>query len=291
MKRLHSIFILGSICLLSNFASSQETIVLWPGGAPGAVGSEDADIPTIEAHLPGERNNTGAAIVVCPGGGYGHLAMDHEGQQVADWLNHRGVAAFILKYRIAPRYKHPAPIHDAQRAIRTVRSRADEFNINPDKIGVLGFSAGGHLASTALTHFDLGKAGAKDAIDRASCRPDFGVLVYPVVALDGPYAHIGSRNNLLGKNPPQKMIDLFSNHKQIKENTPPVFLFHTNNDTGVPPENSVLFYMGLREKSIPAELHIYEPGKHGLGLAQSEPALRDWPDRCINWLITRGIIE
>lgn len=274
-----------------NIASAQETIVLWPDGAPGAIGSEDADIPTLAVHLPAQDKNTGAAIVVCPGGGYGHLAMDHEGIQVAQWLNEHGIAAFILKYRIAPRYKHPAPINDAQRALRTVRSRAEQYNIKADKIGILGFSAGGHLASTATTHFDQGKSDASDSIDKVGCRPDFAVLVYPVITFEDPYTHKGSRRNLLGETPSPDMIEHLSNEKQITKDTPPVFLFHTNDDAGVPAENSVLFYLGLRKHNIPAELHIYEPGRHGLGLAQNEPALSNWPDRCIQWFKTRKIIQ
>ncbi|MDP8243906.1 MAG: alpha/beta hydrolase [Candidatus Hinthialibacter antarcticus] len=289
---IRQVFLLAVISLsLMNFASAQETIVLWPDGAPGAIGSEDADIPTLTVHLPAQEKNTGAAIVVCPGGGYGHLAMDHEGVQIAEWLNKNGIAAFILKYRIAPRYKHPAPISDAQRALRIVRSRAAEFKIKTDKIGILGFSAGGHLASTATTHFDSGKADADNAIEQASCRPDFSVLVYPVITMTDPYTHKGSRRNLLGENPSPEMIEFLSNEKQITAETPPVFIFQTNDDTSVPAENSVMFYLGLRKHNIPAEMHIYEPGRHGLGLAQSEPALSDWPDRCIEWFKTRKIIK
>ncbi|MBZ0257637.1 alpha/beta hydrolase [bacterium] len=291
MKTRFTILLAAIVFTMVNAASSQETIVLWPDGAPGAVGTEDADVPSISVNLPDENNNTGAAIVVCPGGGYGHLAMDHEGKQIAEWLNKNGIAAFILKYRIAPRYHHPAPISDAQRALRIVRSRAAEFKIQPDKIGILGFSAGGHLASTAVTHFDAGDADADNPIDKASCRPDFGVLVYPVITMTDPYTHKGSRKNLLGDNPSEKMINYMSNEKQITDDTPPIFIFQTNDDTTVPAENSVMFYLALRQHKIPAEMHIYEPGRHGLGLAQSVPALKDWPDRCINWFKTRGIIK
>ncbi|MBL8826678.1 MAG: alpha/beta hydrolase, partial [Planctomycetaceae bacterium] len=228
--------------------------VLWAEGAPGAIGMEDTDKPALWVFLPPAEKAVGSAVVICPGGGYGGLAVGHEGKEIADWYNGHGVAAFVLRYRLAPRYKHPAPLEDVQRAIRTVRSRAEDYKIDPARIGVMGFSAGGHLASTAGTHFDEGKADATDPIDRVSCRPDFMVLGYPVIALGSEYAHQGSKKNLLGAEPDPKLVELLSNEKQIKPNTPPTFLFHTNEDTGVPPENSILFYLGLRKAKIPAEL-------------------------------------
>jgi len=278
--------------------------LLWPDGAPGALGNEERDKPSLTIWLPPEEKANGAAVVICPGGGYGALAIDHEGRQVAEWLNSLGVAAFMLKYRLAPAYHHPAMLQDAQRAIRTVRYWAanpqftiqnSTLNIDSNRIGIVGFSAGGHLASTAGTHFDAGNPNAADPIERMSCRPDFMILVYPVVSLSTKYAHGGSRNNLLGKNPDPALVESLSNEKQVTAETPPTFLIHTNADTGVPPENSILFYLALREAKVPAELHIYEKGPHGFGMARDakryDPVLSTWPDRCAAWMRGRGLLE
>jgi acetyl esterase/lipase len=264
--------------------------LLWPAGAPGAIGDEAADKPTLTIWLPPADKANGAAVVICPGGGYGALAVDHEGKQVAEWLNANGIAAFMLKYRIAPRYRHPAPLDDAQRAIRTVRARAAEWKVDPARIGILGFSAGGHLTSTAATHFDSGDPDAKDPIARAGCRPDFAVLLYPVISFTTPYMHRGSRKNLLGETPDEKLVESLSNENQVTAATPPTFLAHTNEDSGVPPENSVLFYLGLRKAGVPAELHIYEKGKHGLGLGPKDMPFSTWPQHCIEWLKGRGVL-
>jgi acetyl esterase/lipase len=264
---------------------------LWKNGAPGAVGNEEADQPTLTVFLPPADKANGAAVVICPGGGYGFLAVDHEGKQIAEFLNALGVAAFMLKYRIAPRYRHPAPMLDAQRAVRTVRARAQEWNVNPKRIGVWGFSAGGHLASTVATHFDDGKPNSDDLIERASCRPDFAILAYPVITFYPPYAHIGSRNNLLGKDPDPQLVENLSNENQVTARTPPTFLFHTNADAGVVPENSVLFYMALRKAGVPAELHVYEKGAHGVGLASNDPVLSSWGERLTAWLRSRGLLQ
>ncbi|MGC9971599.1 MAG: alpha/beta hydrolase [Bryobacteraceae bacterium] len=272
-------------------AQTPETRLLWPGGAPGALGSDDADKPSITVYLVPQDKASGAAVVVCPGGGYGHLAMDHEGKQIAEWLNARGIAAFVLKYRLGPRYHHPIELGDAQRALRTVRAQAAEFRVAPDRIGIWGFSAGGHLASTLGTHFDAGDPNASDPTDRVSCRPDFMILAYPVVSLDGEYVHKGSRRNLLGDGPDPKLVELLSNEKQVTPQTPPAFLFHTDGDKTVPPENSVLFYLALREAGVPAEMHIYERGNHGVGLAQKDPILSTWPDRLADWLKNCGAIK
>lgn len=263
-------------------ASAQE--LLWPGGAPGALGTDDADRPTLTAYLPPPDRAAGSAVVVCPGGGYAHLAVDHEGRQIADWLNAHGVAAFVLNYRLGPRYHHPAQLQDAQRALRTVRSRAKDWGIAPGRIGVWGFSAGGHLASSAGTHFDSGDANAADPIDRVSSRPDFMILAYPVISFTTPYTHRGSLKNLLGDSPDPKLAEYLSSETQVTSQTPPTFLFHTNADAGVPAENSVLFYLALRKAGVPAEMHIYERGPHGVGLAQSDAVLRSWPDRLADWL-------
>ncbi len=263
---------------------------LWPNDTPGATGKQPGDIPGIYVYLPAKDKANGTAIVICPGGGYGNLAMDHEGTQVAAWLNGQGVAGIILKYRLGPKYHHPIELQDAQRAIRTVRTNAKEWGVDPGRVGILGFSAGGHLASTAGTHFDRGQTDAKDPIDKQSCRPDFMILLYPVITLQGPYAHVGSRNNLLGKNPDPQVVESLCNEKQVTKDTPPTFIAHTTADTGVPPENSVLFYMALSKNKVPAEMHIYEKGKHGLGLGPRELPFSSWPDRCVAWMQSRNLL-
>jgi len=279
------------IAAAAALAQTPQTRLLWPGGAPGALGGNDSDMPSVTIYLPPADQTSGAAVVVCPGGGYGHLAMDHEGKQIAEWLNARGIAAFVLKYRLGPRYHHPIELGDAQRALRTVRAQAAEFRVAPDRIGVWGFSAGGHLASTLGTHFDAGDPNAPDPIDRVSCRPDFMILAYPVISLDGEYVHKGSRRNLLGDDPDPKLVELLSNERQVTAQTPPTFLFHTDGDKTVPPENSVRFYLALRQAGVPAEMHIYERGNHGVGLAQKDPILSTWPDRLADWLRNRGAIK
>jgi acetyl esterase/lipase len=212
---------------------------LWQGPAPGAMGTGAADVPSLTLYPASPEKNTGAAVVVCPGGGYGGLAVDHEGKQPAEWLNDHGLSAFVLKYRVAP-YRDPVPLQDAQRALRTVRARATEWNVDPKRIGIWGFSAGGHLASTAGTHVDDGSPNADDPIDRVSCRPDFLILCYPVITLTGPpTTHMGSRNNLLGKDPSPDLIDNLSNEKQVTAKTRPTFQFHTSEDRAAPPENSL----------------------------------------------------
>jgi acetyl esterase/lipase len=274
----------------SMFAAEPEAIVLWPDGAPGAIGSEDVDRPTITPYLPSAERAVGTGVIVCPGGGYGHLAMDHEGVQIARWLNSMGVAAFVLKYRLGPRYHHPAPLDDAQRALRYVRLHADEFRVDRSRLGIWGFSAGGHLASTAATHFDRGNSSAAEAINRMSSRPDFAILAYPVITLTGEYAHKGSRRNLLGETPDDRLVELLSNQKQVTAETPPTFLFHTSEDRGVPPENSVMFYVALREAGVPAEMHIYQRGRHGVGLAPTDLVLSSWPRRLAEWLQAGGLL-
>lgn len=226
------------------------------------------------------------------------LAVDHEGRQVAEWLNSLGVAAFVLKYRLGPRYHHPAMLHDAARAIRLVRSRAAEWGLDPRRIAIMGFSAGGHLASTAGTHFDAGKPEAPDPIDRVSSRPDRMILVYPVIALDPPYGHGGSKKNLLGDNPPADLVRSLSNETQVTAETPPTFLAHTNADTGVPAENSLLFVMALRRARVPVEFHLFEKGQHGLGLGSGakqfgiapDPVFQEWPRLCAHWLRAQGFL-
>ena len=264
--------------------------LLWPGGAPAALGTEDIDKPSLAPYLALVGRGTGTAVIVCPGGGYQGLSMDKEGDQIARWLNSLGVSAFVLKYRLGPKYHHPVELGDAQRAIRTVRSKAAEYRLLPGRIGIMGFSAGGHLASTAGTHFDAGDAAAADPIDRLSSRPDFLVLCYPVISF-GEFAHQGSRRNLLGENPDPKLVASLSNETQVTAQTPPTFLFHTTTDATVPVENSVMFYAALRKAGVPAELHIYERGPHGVGLAQTDEALSSWPARLADWLRVHGLLN
>ena len=268
----------------AGWAAGPEPIPLWPDKVPGATGEDEPDRPTVRIHQPPKEKSNGAAVVICPGGGYGIIAMDHEGSQVANWFNSQGVTALVLRYRLGPKYRHPMPLNDAQRAIRYARANAEKLGIAPGRIGVMGFSAGGHLASTAATHFDAGDKDAADPVDRVSCRPDFVILGYPVVSLTAEYAHKGSGKNLLGENPDPKLLELLSNEKQVTAETPPAFLFHTSEDAGVPPENSVAFYMALRKAKVPAELHIYQQGPHGVGLAPGDPALNTWKDRLFDWL-------
>jgi acetyl esterase/lipase len=265
--------------------------LLWPGGAPGAIGVEDADKPNLTLYPAPENAATKTGVIVCPGGGYGALAKDHEGDQIARWLNSLGISAFVLQYRLAPRYHYPAPFLDAQRAIRFVRAHAMDYRISPDRIGIWGFSAGGHLASTAGTHFDAGDPQAADAIGRTSSRPDFMILAYPVISFTTPYTHQGSLRNLLGDHPDPQLVASLSNETQVTARTPPTFLFHTNEDSGVPAENSVLFYLALRKAGVPAEIHIYERGPHGVGLAPTDAVLATWPARLKDWLDIRGLLK
>ena len=264
---------------------------LWSGGAPGALGSEDADIPSLTVYLPRNTPVGMTAMIILPGGAYRNLAMNHEGRQVANYLNAAGVAAFVLKYRLGPRYHHPIEMGDAQRAIRMVRSHAGEWHIDAGRIGVMGFSAGGHLAATVSTHFDAGQAAAADSIDRANCRPDFAVLAYPVISLTEAWTHQGSKTNLLGQNAPTELARSLSADLAVTPQTPPTFLFQTNADTTVPAENAVHYYLALRKAGVPAEMHIFQEGPHGLGLALDNPAIGQWPGLLLNWLRTRGLIQ
>ena len=275
----------------SCFAGDAVEIPLWKGGAPGAP-TKPQDEPVLFLYRPAASMATKAAVVVCPGGGYGHLAMEKEGSKIAEWLNSFGVAAFVLRYRHAGTgHMHPTPMLDGQRAIRTVRARASEWGVDPKKIGVMGFSAGGHLASTLGTHFDTGNVKASDPIDRVGSRPDFMILCYPVISLVADYTHTGSRDNLLGKKPDPKLVRSLSNEFQVTSETPPTFLLHTDEDHYVPTENSIAFYLALRHAGVPAELHIYRNGGHGVGLAKGVPGTSDWPARCRAWIETQVLTK
>jgi acetyl esterase/lipase len=277
-----------------NAAGLHKVELLWPDGAPGAKGSDEGDKPTLTIYLPAKEKATGAAVVICPGGGYARLAMDHEGRQIAQWLNSLGVAGFILQYRhrhSGAGYGHPAPLQDAQRAIRMVRSRAGEWNVDPGRVGIIGFSAGGHLASSAGTHFQNRYSDANDAIDQVGCRPDFMILMYPVISFTEWCTHTGSRNNLLGNDPDENLVESLSNEKQVRSETPPTFLVHANDDKGVPPENSIYFYLALRKADVPAEMHIYETGGHGFGPGTDKGAVSSWMARCADWMRGRGLLD
>ena len=228
--------------------------------------------------------------MIVPGGSYESLMLDYEGGQVAQWLNDRGVAAFVLHYRIAPRYSYPAPIQDGERAVRYVRTHGEEYGVRSDRIGIWGFSAGGHLAAAVATHFDKGKPDAGDPVERVSDRPNFAVLAYGVLSMESDITHPSSRRNLLGANPDPALVEQFSNEKQVTRDTPPCFLFHTGNDSLVPVENTIRFYVALQKTGVPAELHIFEQGNHGAGLGQNNSQLRRWPDLLEGWMELHGWI-
>jgi acetyl esterase/lipase len=268
-----------------------QTLLLWQGGAPGAQGDEDRDKPAITVYMPPNTTGPMTAVIIAPGGGYQGLAMNLEGRAPANHFNAMGVAAFVLRYRLGPRYHHPIELGDAQRAIRTVRARAGEWHIAPDRIGIMGFSAGGHLASAASTHFDAGDPGAADPIDRVSSRPDFAVLAYPVISFIEPWTHQGSKKNLLGEAPDPALSRSLSSETQVTAQTPPAFIYHTNADTAVPVENAVAYFLALRKAGVPAEMHVFKEGRHGTGLAMGDPALSEWTRLLANWLRVSGFVK
>jgi len=293
---------------------SPEILRLWDGDAPMAGGETQPDVPTLRLYRV-ESSEPTAAVVIIPGGGYGMLAMDHEGEQIATWLNKMGVTAAVCVYRhrgtpaqivddkpvaqplgtgrgnAGKGYSHPVPMLDAQRAIRTMRANASQWNIDPAKIGVLGFSAGGHLASTVSTHHDSGNADSDDMIEQASCRPDFSILAYPVIVLGESFTHRGSELNLLGENPAPELIRDLSNHLAVDSRTPPTFIFHTVEDTAVPVEHSLEYFRALRAANVPAEMHLFETGRHGVGLATGMPGPSAWPSLCKSWMKLHGWTE
>src|SRR5499427_8259870 len=268
-----------------------QTILLWPTGAPGALGQEDADKPALTVYMPPNTTGPMTAVIVAPGGSYARLSMNLEGRAPANYLNTLGLAAFVLRYRLGPQYHHPIELGDALRAIRTVRARAAEWHIAPDRIGMMGFSAGGHLASSASTHFDAGKTDAADPIDRVSSRPDFAVLGYPVISFVEPWSHQGSKTNLLGESPDPALARSLSSETQVTAATPPTFIYHTNADTVVPVENAVAYFLALRKAGVPAEMHVFRNGAHGSGLAQQDQALAEWPRLLANWLRVSGFAK
>lgn len=289
MSAIHSIIF--SVCILGAVAASAadrgsetltdgQVIRLWQDKAPGAMGDSDKDIPTLTVSLASHPN--GAVMIICPGGGYQYLSP-REGMPIAKVFNADGITAFVLKYRYGP-YHHPVEMEDVQRAIRTVRFHAKDWNLDPNRIAILGFSAGGHIASTAATHFDSGNADASDPVDRVNCRPDLAILIYPVITMTPPYMHVGSHNNLLGEHADPKLEKLLSNNLQVTKRTPPCFILTTADDRTVPVENSLLFAEACAKNHVPFELHIFEHGRHGFALGDDDPILRTWPRIAADWL-------
>jgi acetyl esterase/lipase len=268
-----------------------QTILLWPNGAPGAQGSEDRDKPALTIYMPPNTTGPMTAVIIAPGGSYARLSMNNEGRAPANYLNALGIAAFVLRYRLGPQYHHPIELGDAQRAIRTVRARASEWHIAPDRIGMMGFSAGGHLASSASTHIDEGHADAADPIDRVSSRPDFAILGYPVISFVESWTHQGSKTNLLGDKPDPALARSLSSETQVTASTPPAFIYHTNADTVVPVENAVAYFLALRKAGVPAEMHVFKDGPHGTGLGMLDPSLAEWPRLLANWLRASGFLK
>ena len=294
----------GLLCLAALLAVASGAVAqsvsapepLWPKGAPGALGSADGDTPTLTVYAPATAKNTGAAALVCGGGGYSAIAFDAESIPAAKWLNGLGVTAFVLKYRLAPAYRHPVEMQDAQRAMRWVRANAKRFGVDTHRLGVVGFSAGGHLAATIATHNDQGNPAAGDTVDRHSCRPNFQILLYPVITMD-TLNHGSSRGNLLGPNPPADLLELLSNEKHVTATTPPAFIVHGKDDERVPVANSRLYYEALGKAGVAATLKLYDHGPHGFGLADGaggtpvDPVLATWPGLAGEWLKTSGFLD
>lgn len=294
-------------CSLSLAACAAETPkeeLLWPAEHAANQGDEPKTVnspawtervtvsPTLTTFLPDVEKRNGAAIVICPGGGYSGLAMEKEGREVAEWCRAHGIVGVVLRYRCGGgKNQQPVPLEDAQRAIRTVRAHAKELGVDPARIGILGFSAGGHLASTATTMFDAGNSNAADPIERESSRPDFSVLVYPVITMVGDATHRGSRKNLLGDDADDALAEEWSTDRRITDETPPTFLVHASDDKGVPVKNSLLFYEGLVAKGISAEMHVYEVGGHGFGMFREQKPADLWPNELEAWLKARGIAD
>ncbi len=306
--RLSFLFCISGLLLTSHMNAQQKELKLWPKGVPASIKNKDykesptdgrgrenryinVSDPTIKIYLPDEDKATGAAILICPGGGYSCLAYDHEGFILAEWLNKHGIAGILLKYRLPSdkimKQKDIGPLQDAQQAMRMIRNNAKEWNIDPTKIGVIGFSAGGHLASTISTQFDRNVYKTKDT---TSARPDFSVLVYPVISMKEGVTHMGSRNNLIGKSPSEEMINQYSNEQQITPNTPITFMIHSADDHAVPIQNSLGYFKALQENKVSSEIHIFEKGGHGYGMRKVDGTQGQWPILMLEWLKMHGII-
>lgn len=292
---MRKLVFLALIASVTAHAAPLDPISLWPDKAPGALGDADHDKPTITPYLPPSEKATGAAIVICPGGGYGGLAP-HEGPGYAEYLSQQGIACFVLKYRLGSKgYRHPIMLGDAARAVRLVRSRVAEWKLDPARIGIMGSSAGGHLTTTLLTHFDAGKANDTDPVERQSSRPDVGIVCYGVITL-GEFTHQGSKKNLLGENPDPALVENLSNEKQVTKDTPPCFVWSTMEDKAVPVENSMQFVAALRKNGVPFDFHVYERGPHGIGLSQGKNGIsaddvHPWAKDLLFWLKIRGFVR
>lgn len=279
---------------VSTFGAEVPKLPLWPSGAPGAKGQTDKDQPWVDVWLAPQDKANGATFVIAPGGGYGGLAVDHEGVQVAKYFNALGVSAFVLHYRLGSAgYHYPIELMDVQRAIRLVRSKAGEYALDANRVGIIGFSAGGHLTSMAATLFDEKPEGmTNDAVDQLSARPSVACPTYPVISMKDEFGHMGSRKNLLGPNADNAaLMEKTSTYLQVTDKTPPIFIFQTDEDTAVPAENAVNFYLACRKHKVPAELHIYKPGPHGVGLMQGDPVLGTWPQHLAAWLRNQGFFS
>lgn len=304
-KKFIYIFAIIQLCIMELTAQTN-TIKLWQGDIPGAKKSADyiekttggngeivrigkISAPELTVYLPKPEIATGSAVLIIPGGGYSIVAIDHEGFEVAKWLNTLGIAGIVLKYRLPSDVimdnKSIGPLQDAQEAMRVIRRNAEKWNLKTDKIGVIGFSAGGHLASTLSTHYDEKVYELKD---NTSARPDFSILIYPVITFDAAFTHKGSRNNLIGENPSEDQVKKFSNELQVNSQTPPAFLVHSSNDEAVPVQNSILYYQQLQKNKVQAEMHIFQKGGHGYGLAKNRGTESGWPALCANWLKEMG---
>lgn len=287
----HLLFLI--LVAASSPAAEPAKLSLWPSSAPGAKGDTPKDQPWVDVWLADKTTANGAAFVVAPGGGYGGLAADHEGVQVAKFMNSLGVSAFVLHYRLGSAgYHYPIQLMDVQRAIRLVRSKAGEYAIDPNRVGIIGFSAGGHLTSMAATLFDEQPAGmTHDAVDQFSARPTVACPIYPVISMIDDFGHKGSRKNLLGPANNDELAKKVSTHLHVTAQTPPIFLFQTDEDSVVPAENAISFYLACRQHRVPAELHIYQPGPHGVGLMQGDPVLGTWPQHLAAWLRNQGFFS
>jgi acetyl esterase/lipase len=302
----HTIFIFCLSIIMTNSFSQNTVLKLWPNGIPGSIKDESyketpvepKDIgtiyskvsePTLTLFLPPAEKATGSAVLICPGGGYSIVAFNHEGIAIAKWLNENGIAGIVLKYRLPSdlimKDKSIGPLQDAQEAMRVIRRNAAGWKINPRKIGVIGFSAGGHLASTLSTHY---AENVYNVTDTVNARPDFSLLIYPVITFDPSFTHMGSRNNLIGNTPSDDAVKHFSNELQITAKTPPAFLVHSSDDDAVPVKNSLVYYENLVKNKVPAEMHIFQKGGHGYGLAINKGTQSAWPELCIKWLKVNG---
>ena len=294
--------LLTSVIISFSTMAQDFKLKVWPNGAPDSNGMtlpeevfegkrvRNVSEAEIYVYLPKIGVNTGAAVVICPGGGYGMEAMDHEGYDMAEWLAQKGVAGIVLKYRL-PYGHHEIPLKDVQRAMRLVRQKAAEWGINPAKIGVAGSSAGGHLASTAGTKFDTGNPAATDALGKLSCRPDFMLLLYPVITFNEEFGHMGSRTNLIGDGNKWELVERYSNELHVTAQTPPTFLILADDDGAVPPRNSIEFYLALKKYKIPAEMHIFKSGGHGFGMKKTGLPVEQWPGLFIQWMKAQGITK